>query len=208
MPEVSLVQLRWVVRSKGRGNRFRAWARLFDDVVRPAVSELVRLPIEWLYASKRLTEEDEPVAWLTIFAPETARSAIKPVVDRYGGQRRCEFNATDDPGREQLLRPKCARFRRGIYLFTRGALDLHDPAVREASKQTLIKIGAVDRSSRRLEPLLEKQSPTYRALDTPAREEFWRLFGHNCLAGQPTDCGHWLYNIVQEWIGSSCTIRM
>lgn len=197
MAEAGLVQLRWIVESERRGHRFRAWERLFDEVVRPAVSELARLPIESLYASKRRTEENEPVAWLAVFAPAATEAAIKPAVERHVGQRHCEFDTTNDPEREELLGSKCARFRRGLYLFTRVALDLHEPAVREANKRVLIGIGAVDRSGRAgLEPLLEKQSRTYRAFDATEREEFWRLFGHNCLKAQLTDCGHALYNIV------------
>jgi len=62
-------------------------------------------------------------------------------------------------------------------------------------QKALIQIGCTSRRDRAtLEPLLLHASTTYQDIDDPDR--FWASFSSNCLVGQNTDCGHWLYNIV------------
>ena len=78
---------------------------------------------------------------------------------------------------------------------SRVALDLHRSPSFIEHKKALIRVGCKKRNDRAgLEPVLLQASPTYNGLGD--QDHFWQSFTSNCLIGQRTDCGHWLYNIV------------
>jgi hypothetical protein len=83
---------------------------------------------------------------------------------------------------------------------SRIALELHSTGDLSAVQRSLIKVGCRRRDDRvGLEPILRQHSRIYSAV--PNTDEFWQSFSINCLRGQNTDCGHWLYNIVlgMDW---------
>jgi len=185
-----LILLRWFLAQPGRPV-FRGAEEIVRDAVSSAVAALETFgALESFYLSKQGGRE----VWLTAFLPRHASIPAIDTVEPYLRSVCFRTGHLDDPTKDQILGDSCRQFRRCVHTMTRIGLDLHGADL-EACQRELVAIGCVGRNDRaRLEQLLLSHSPTYSALAD--REAFWGSFGSNCLQGQNTDCGHWLYNVV------------
>lgn len=186
-----IVLLRWHVTKPGRP-AYRAAEEIVDEAVAPAVQDLHAIGgVESLYVSKHGGRE----VWLTVFTNhDSILAAMRTVEPRL----RCLcFRSAyeDDPARDVILDTSCSEFRGCVYRMTKVALDLHASQQFRELQCKLVRIASRNRSDRTaLEPILLANSTTYQAMSE--RDEFWKDFTSNCLTGQNTDCGHWLYNLV------------
>lgn len=190
MPQ-NLGLLRWFVTKPGRP-QYRAAEEIVREAIVPAVQSLEALSeLESLYVSKHCGRE----VWLTAFVPLNRTipgiNAVEPHL------RSVCFRAehVDDSAQDQILGSSCDAFRGCVYQMTRIGLELHAAPQFNQIQRQLVHIGCRKRDDRAaLEPVLLANSTIYSAFAN--HDAFWKGFESNCLAGQSTDCGHWLYNLV------------
>jgi hypothetical protein len=183
-----LSRLRWFVAKPGTG--YRGLEEIVNRACRPALeaSRAAGL-LESAYVSKKGTE-----IWLTAFSDLSRDVSTIALIEPHLSGYCYRSGHGSDPATEEMLQSRCDEFRQCLDLMTRIALDVHGDQDLISRQKALIWIGKHGRHHRDLlDPFLRENSPTFCDIADP--EAFWSRLGCNCLSG-PTDCLHWLYNIV------------